>query len=200
MRRELILDGNYAVYEDGSIFKIKNGVETPAKRYSFYGKYDTIVFKGKGYLIHRRVATAFIPNPENKPEVNHIDGNKLNNAAANLEWVTRQENAQHAWRIGLNKKDKKICPGCGRITATKFEKCAPCRYKDYQIRRDKEKAEREELLRSLKLPSDMSLREKAAVLYTLGFNQVEIAKICGVSRQRINVLVVKAYGYKYSGH
>ena len=55
----------------------------------------------KPFLIHRLVAQAFLPNPENKYYVNHIDGNKLNNAASNLEWVTAKENEDHAYRIGI---------------------------------------------------------------------------------------------------
>lgn len=51
--------------------------------------------------VHRAVAKAFIPNPDNKPMVNHIDGNKLNNNACNLEWVTCSENHQHAFSTGL---------------------------------------------------------------------------------------------------
>lgn len=55
----------------------------------------------KRRFVHRIVAIAFIDNPSNKPEVNHIDGGKQNNSVYNLEWVTGAENEQHAMQNGL---------------------------------------------------------------------------------------------------
>ena len=57
----------------------------------------------KSLNVHREVASSFIDNPDNKPHVNHKDGNKINNIASNLEWVTTSENALHAYRTGLSK-------------------------------------------------------------------------------------------------
>ena len=61
----------------------------------------TIKRKKMTFKVHREVAKAFIPNPDGKQQVNHIDGNKHNNAADNLEWVTNRENAHHAIKTGL---------------------------------------------------------------------------------------------------
>lgn len=55
----------------------------------------------KVYEVHRIIAKTFIDNIDRKEEVNHIDGNKLNNNIKNLEWVTHKENIQHAWRTKL---------------------------------------------------------------------------------------------------
>lgn len=73
-------------------------------RVSTWG-YKTVCIKNdtfKHLFVHKLVAQAFIPNPENKPQVNHKDGNKLNNCVDNLEWVTCAENIQHAYDTRLH--------------------------------------------------------------------------------------------------
>lgn len=61
----------------------------------------------KTYSVHRLVAKVFIINLDGKGEVNHIDGNKINNNVCNLEWVTRSENQLHAYKTGLDNPSTK---------------------------------------------------------------------------------------------
>lgn len=107
-------NGRYLVNEDGQIKSIRNDrlgrhyadhIMTPHLDKNGY----LIVHFRKGeagekslsFRVARAVALAFIPNPDNKPEVNHKDGDKTNNKVTNLEWVTAKENHHHARNTGL---------------------------------------------------------------------------------------------------
>ena len=71
--------------------------------------YIRVYIYNKTYALHRLIALAFVENIDNKEQVNHIDGNKLNNSVANLEWVTNRENQIHKFKIGLgNNHTRKI--------------------------------------------------------------------------------------------
>lgn len=89
--------------------------------------------KKKVFKIHKAVAETFIPNPENKPEVNHKNGDKNKNDVSNLEWATSSENIQHAYQNGL------ILPKYGTDNhVAKLTKCDVIYIREHYIPRDKE--------------------------------------------------------------
>lgn len=98
-------ENKYQVSNSGRIKSLKKDIILkPSVHYKGY--LEVKLYKNnssKVFKIHRLVASAFIPNPENKPQVNHIDGNKQNNCVDNLEWNTQSENQLHAFRNKLNR-------------------------------------------------------------------------------------------------
>lgn len=100
-------EGLYQVSNLGRVKSLKKSkIITPKLIHSYF---SVILYNKKNYKnfrIHRLVAQAFISNPNNYPQVNHIDGNKLNNVLENLEWCTQSHNMKEAYRIGLEKPQK----------------------------------------------------------------------------------------------
>lgn len=94
---------NYLVSNFGNIKSIKRNLIL--KQYTLKNGYQSITLCQLGekrtLSIHRLVCQSFLLNPENKEQVNHIDGNKLNNNITNLEWCTHSENQLHSIKSGL---------------------------------------------------------------------------------------------------
>jgi len=108
-------------YKDGHYQSKKEKIMSPAITkwgYKMFFLHKNGV--GKSFKLSRLIALTFIPNPENKPEVNHMDGNKLNDVVDNLEWVTASENQKHAYRLGLK--------------CTKGEKHPRVKLNEFQVR------------------------------------------------------------------
>lgn len=101
-------EGEYQISTYGRIKSFKNGREIIMRPLPTRNGYLNILLckdgRHKNFSVHVLVARAFIPNPDNKQEVNHIDGEKFNCHVSNLEWSNRSENNKHAFRIGLKKQ------------------------------------------------------------------------------------------------
>ena len=90
---------DYQINEDGTIINKKT--KRILKPQPNAMGYLRIQIAGKRFFVHRLVAQKYVPNPQNLPYVNHIDGNHQNNCAENLEWCTQKYNVNHSIRIGL---------------------------------------------------------------------------------------------------
>jgi hypothetical protein len=99
-------EDRYAVSANGEIWSYVGHIPRKLKPDLVKGYHRVTLFdsnKRTRMPVHRIVALTYILNPENRPQVNHIDGNKINNAAINLEWMTSKENCAHALEEGLYK-------------------------------------------------------------------------------------------------
>lgn len=102
----------YVKHSENAMRLRKELILVPVNRGDGYYVVSLCNGSSRSRIIHRLVAQAFIPNPENKPQVNHKDGDKSNNSLDNLEWVTVSENILHSFRIGIRTANK---PSLGKF-------------------------------------------------------------------------------------
>lgn len=107
---------NYYITKDGRVFNSKKG--TYLKKQIDRDGYEIITIRRKTYKIHRLICEAYLDNPENKPTVHHIDGNKMNNTIENLTWATYTEQnslKQHAKKLVVRQNIQKTAKNSYRI-------------------------------------------------------------------------------------
>lgn len=140
-----IHEEKYLISSDGHIYSMAHSNMREINYRISHKGYKIVTLcigdKHKNMRVHRLVAEAFIPNPQKLPQVNHIDGNKLNNDVTNLEWCTCKQNVNHAQRIGLfpvakpkvrigkfhNKHERYLCNHCHELKPHySFGLCKAC--------------------------------------------------------------------------
>ena len=103
------VEGYEGLYQVSNLGRVKSKNKTLHPNTNTYGYKHVTLSKDnvqKTVLVHRLVASAFIGNPSGKPQINHKDGNKNNNAESNLEWVTQESNNRHAIETNLRQVKK----------------------------------------------------------------------------------------------
>lgn len=201
MRSQLVLGGRFRVFEDGSINKVFDGVEAPAKVcYTCKNrKYATVSYmdgkKQKHAYVHRLVAAAFVPNPEGCPQVNHKDGDTRNNRAENLEWVTPRRNVQHAYETGLlNPMATAVpCEYCGCFTKAKDGICGKCKLRlKTEAKEIDRRAEQADRYARVDLELLAEAERKYVTCAASGMSVSEIARTYSVSKQCVSAALLYA--------
>lgn len=204
-----LYDGLFKVARDGRVYRRKNDryVLATQTKYSLNGRYLAVSAyvdgKQNHYYVHRLVAEAYIPNPENKPTVNHRDCNGRNNAVSNLEWATYQENTNHAVFNGLNRSVATCgvpCVCCGNPTLTKNRVCRACKIESKIIEKRLSVVERkaeivEVILNKVEIDEISERNLDMLRMYSRGATLQEIGDRFGITRERVRQIIDRYLNY-----
>ncbi|WP_436863644.1 HNH endonuclease [Mammaliicoccus sciuri] len=192
----ILENGLFEVHRDGTIYrntkkgKVLCSQYKTARNRRYLAVSATINKKQKHFYVHRLLAQAFIPNPLNKPQVNHKDGNPSNNDLNNLEWVTASENVQHAYDTGLNKPLSEYgskCKMCDELTASKNRFCYECKK---TLQRELTESSRRIDISTMYLnlnPEHLTKTQRKIYELRKNFLTVkEISQMLGISRQAVD--------------
>lgn len=197
----ILENGLFEVHRDGKIYrntkkgKVLCSQNKTARNKQYLTVSATINKKQKHFYVHRLLAQAFIPNPLNKPQVNHIDGNPSNNDLNNLEWVTARENILHAYETGLMKTLSEYgvkCKMCDELTASKNRFCTECKK---TLQRELTESSRRINISTMYLnlnPEHLTKKQREIYELRKSFLTVkEISNLLGISRQAVDFSIKK---------
>lgn len=201
LKNKKMRDGRLLVFENGEIFRIKGKLFYKCSKInnSRGGRYKCITYvvdgKQTNEYVHRLMAEAFIPNPDNKEQVNHIDNDGHNNDLKNLEWVTSLENHIHAREMlgNYSMKNAKPCIFCeSAMTKSALQVCKSCSSKVKRLKTIEEKIKKlDEKFSNVDLDA-LTNREKVMLSLTLkGQTLEEIADTYKISKQRVAQILKK---------